>query len=73
MPGGTEGRGAAWLRERVAESQEVLPETSSLVRPLQGKGTARPGNRCGSYQAASRRPGLILGRKKLAAFVQALP
>lgn len=61
MPGGTEERGAAWLRERMAESQEVFPETPPLVRPLQGKRTARPGDRRGSYQTASRRPGFVLG------------
>ena len=33
----------------------------SLVHPLQRKGTARPGNRRGSYQAPSRRPGFVLG------------
>lgn len=73
MPGRTEERGAAWLQERVAESQEVLPEASPLVRPMQRERTARPGNSRGSYQAASRRPGLVLGRNELAAPVQELP
>ena len=73
MPGRTEERGAARLRERVAESQEVLSESSSMVCPMQKERTARPGNGRGSYQAASWRPGLVLGRKELADFVQELP
>lgn len=69
----TKERSAAWLRERVAESQEVLPETSSLVRPMQRERPACPGNRCRSYQAASRQPEFVLGRKELAAPLQELP
>lgn len=42
-------------------SQKVLPKTPPLVRPMQRERTARPGNRRGSYQAASRRPGFVLG------------
>ena len=72
MPGRTEKRRAAWLWTGMAKSQEVLSETTPLVHPLQGKGTARSGNCSRSYQAASRRPGFVLGRKKLAALVQAL-
>lgn len=45
----------------------------SRVRPMQRERAAGSGNRCVSYQAASRRSGLVPGRNELAAPVQELP
>lgn len=73
MPGRTEERRTPRIRQPLAESQEVLPETSPMVCTVQGGGPAGPGDRCGSHQTTPWRSGAILGRKELAAPLQELP
>lgn len=73
MPERTEECRPPRIRQPLAESQEVLPETSPVVRTVQGGRPAGTGDRCGSHQTASRRPEAVLGRKELAAPLQELP